>query len=467
MAHFDVEILRTRATGGDADAQFDLAHRYADGDGVPESSATAFRWFLRAAEGGHVDAMVEVGRCYFYASRGVDERPREALYWFRRARGEGSTEVLADLGRLLSDDDAGVRDIDAALAVLEEGWERHGDAECAGVLSALYEEVFEDEPQALRWGHLAADAGDPDSMVSLGYRHRFGEGVPRDLTAMLRWYRAAARLGDATAIANLAICYQNGEGVRRNEARAFELRQDAAERGHARSEVWLAFAWIDGIGCEKDVARGCALLESLARDDPEVAHDYADRLLDGPGVEQDAAAGLVWMRDAASRDYAPALTYLGVLHWYGRFVEQDRAKAIDLYRRAAELGDPYALANVGFATLSGDGVPRDVTVGVELLETAATRGNAHAALWLARQRLGTAEEPVLERDDERAVRTLRTCVDEEEDGDALFLLAELTRDGRGTKQDLEHALELFELAEINGRDTRVERGQLRRRIRGG
>ncbi|MBL4770365.1 MAG: hypothetical protein JKY61_04335 [Planctomycetes bacterium] len=54
----------------------------------------------------------------------------------------------------------------------------------------------------------------------------------------------------------------------------------------------------------------------------------------------------------------------------------------------------------------------------------------------------------------------------EEDPDALYMKAELLREGVGTAVDLPGALELFQLAQIQGRDTRVERGVLRRRIRG-
>ncbi len=464
MAHIDVEILRSRASEGDAEAQFDLALLYADGVGVPESRATAFRWLQRAAEAGHLDAIVEVGRCY-YAGRGVEAQPEEALAWFERAYDAGSIEVHADLGQLLCDEEAGFKDVERATKILLEGWERHADGACAGVLSEIYEDVHDDDAEALRWATLAAEAGDASAMVTLGYRHRFGEGVPRDLKEMLRWYRAAADEGDATGIANLAICYQNGEGVRRNEARAFELRTQAADLGHEGSEVWLAFAHIDATGCERDQVRGRALLEDLARENPEVAHDLADRLLDGPGLDPDVEAGLCWMRDAAARGYAPAMTYLGVLHWYGRFVDLDQEKAIELYQDATALGDSYALANVGFAMISGEGLPKDPTGGVETLATSARQGNAHAALWLAEQRLHRVEAPILERDELQAVEILEACLAEDEDADALYLLAELVRDGRGAQQDLERALELFELAEINGRDTRVERGQLRRQMR--
>ncbi|MDB4736536.1 sel1 repeat family protein, partial [Planctomycetota bacterium] len=297
----------------------------------------------------------------------------------------------------------------------------------------------------------------------LGYRHRFGEGVPQDLSEMLRWYRAAAAEEDSTAIANLAICYQNGEGVREDEVRAYEFRERAASLGHAGSEIWLAFAMVDGTGCEPDPEAGLRLLEQLAENNSEVAHDLADRLLDGPGLEQDQEAGLKWMRSAAERGHASAITYLGVLYWYGKFVDEDRLRALEYYRQAMEFGDPYAVANVGFATMEGEGVERDVERGLTLVKSSAGRGNAHAALWLCDRYLEGA--PDIERDEAEAIRVLEGCIAQEEDGDVLFRLAELVLEGRGLDADPERALRLFELASINGKDTRLERAKLRRQLR--
>ena len=462
MADLEVEMLRSRARKGDLEAQFDLALRYSDGLGVPESASTAFRWLERAAGEGHVDAMAALGRCY-HGGLGVDVDEAAALSWYERAFDAGSDDVHLDLGQLLSGADSEVRDVPRAVQVLEEGWERHEDAACAGLLGELHEEELGDEEAALRWLRLAADGGDTSAMVTLGYRHRFGEGVPQDLQEMLRWYRTAAAEEDPTAIANLAICYQNGEGVREDEARAYTLREQAASLGHAGSEIWLAFAMVDGTGCEPDPAAARVLLEDLAENNSEVAHDLADRLLDGPGLEHDQDAGLKWMRRAAARGHASAITYLGVLYWYGKFVDEDRARAMEFYRQAMEFGDPYAVANVGFATLEGDGVERDVERGLTLVKSSAGRGNAHAALWLCDRFLEGG--PDIQRDEAEAIRVLESCVAEEEDGEVLYRLAELVGEGRGVEPDLERALQLFELASINGKDTRLERAKLRRQLR--
>jgi TPR repeat protein len=463
MADPEIKDLRTRSHEGDAEAQFELACRYADGEGVPRNETTAFRWFLRAAEAGQVEGMASVGRSYHHGL-GAERDHARALVWYERALELGSDEVHFDLGELLAESDQLPRDLPRALALLREGYERHGDEECAGLLAEICDEQLDDPAEALRWLRLAADGGHTASMVQLGFRHRFGDGVPRSFQEMLRWYRLAADSDDPVALGNLAVCYANGEGVRQDLARAFALRTRAAELGHAASERWLAFALVDGTGVAPDLDEGRRRLEALAATDAEVAHDLGVRLVEGVGFGVDVTTGLEWLRRAADGGFAPACTYLGVVAWYGERVPLDRAAALAHYQRAAELGDPYGAANLGFAMMEGELVQRDVARGVALVVRAAGDGNAHAALWLAARHLegsgGFEQDAALARD------VLERCSAVEEDGDVLFRLAELVRDGVGGEADAVRALELFQLAEINGKDARVECGVLRRTLRG-
>jgi TPR repeat protein len=50
---FDIETLQFKADRGDTDAQFQLAQRYAAGDGVGLDSVQAYKWFLLAEKSGH------------------------------------------------------------------------------------------------------------------------------------------------------------------------------------------------------------------------------------------------------------------------------------------------------------------------------------------------------------------------------------------------------------------------------
>ena len=49
----NIEQLKAQAKQGNADAQFQLAWLYYDGDGVPQDDTEAAKWYRLAADQGH------------------------------------------------------------------------------------------------------------------------------------------------------------------------------------------------------------------------------------------------------------------------------------------------------------------------------------------------------------------------------------------------------------------------------
>jgi GAF domain-containing protein len=84
----DLEGVRKRAEVGDPYEQVTLATRYATGEDVPQDYSMAVRWYLRAAEQGHVGAQDALGS-YFWMGRGVPKDVTKAYFWSVLARTEG------------------------------------------------------------------------------------------------------------------------------------------------------------------------------------------------------------------------------------------------------------------------------------------------------------------------------------------------------------------------------------------
>jgi putative methionine-R-sulfoxide reductase with GAF domain len=80
--------VRKRAEVGDPYEQVALATRYATGEDVPQDYSMAVRWYLRAAEQGHVGAQDALGS-YFWMGRGVPKDVTKAYFWSVLARSEG------------------------------------------------------------------------------------------------------------------------------------------------------------------------------------------------------------------------------------------------------------------------------------------------------------------------------------------------------------------------------------------
>lgn len=80
--------LRQRAQANDADAQFELGARYANGEGAAQDYAAAAKWFGRAAEEGQVLAAATLS-AYYRAGQGVSRDDVSAYAWSAIAGQEG------------------------------------------------------------------------------------------------------------------------------------------------------------------------------------------------------------------------------------------------------------------------------------------------------------------------------------------------------------------------------------------
>jgi cell division septation protein DedD len=100
-----VNIWRTLAEKGDADAEFNLGQAYRLGRGVPTNLAAAKTWFQRAANQGHVDAQTTLGLLLF---QNGDQA--EGLKWLKQAAEQGEARALLVYGTALVNGDGLAQD---------------------------------------------------------------------------------------------------------------------------------------------------------------------------------------------------------------------------------------------------------------------------------------------------------------------------------------------------------------------
>jgi TPR repeat protein len=174
----DIAALRSRAEGGDAPAQAQLAGLYARGDGVTNSYAEAATWFRKAADQTNALAQLGLGELY-EAGQGVPKDMPQALKLYRAAAEQGLAKAQYTLGFMC-----------------ESG-----------------RGVPVDQTQAAKWFRLAAEQGEPLSQYDLGQRYDLGVGVPVDHIEAYKWLALAAAQGQNDARDRL-------ETVRKNLSRA-------------------------------------------------------------------------------------------------------------------------------------------------------------------------------------------------------------------------------------------------------
>ncbi len=98
-AYFTSDWVWLKARLGGNDSQLVLAYAYATGEGgVEKDDAEAFRWYLRAAEGGDPRGQQEVARRYD-EGLGVERNSDEATRWYQAAAEQSHPAAQLALAR--------------------------------------------------------------------------------------------------------------------------------------------------------------------------------------------------------------------------------------------------------------------------------------------------------------------------------------------------------------------------------
>jgi TPR repeat protein len=207
--------------------------------------------------------------------------------------------------------------------------------------------VAQDYVEAARLYRLAAEQGDADAQLKLGFMFTNGQGVAQDPAEAARWYRLAAEQGDADAQFNLGLGFKLGEGVAQDYVEAARWFRLAAEQRYAYAEYNLGCLFKDGQGVAQDDGEAVRWFRLAAEQGLAIAQlllGLGFKL--GKGVKQDYVEAARWLRLAAEQGNANAQFLLGEMLLYGRGVVQDRAEAARLYRLAAAQGNKRAQSRI-------------------------------------------------------------------------------------------------------------------------
>ena len=143
---------------------------------------------------------------------------------------------------------------------------RRGDARAQLLLAVCYRDgagVRQDNAEALRWAHLAADQGDASAMDFVGWVFFRGLGVPQNQKLAFGYFSAAAD-DSAQAAWNLGQCYFAAQGVGQDIPKALAVWKQAAAMGHGRAASTAAMVYLAGDGIPADAVEARRLAERAA-----------------------------------------------------------------------------------------------------------------------------------------------------------------------------------------------------------
>jgi len=127
-----------------------------------------------------------------------------------------------------------------------------------------------------------------------------------------------------------------------------------------------------------------AILMAAQQNLPDAQALLGQILLDGTGIEQDAALALTWFQIASRNGHAMATNMAGRCHEHGWGCEPDAARAAEFYRQAAEAELDWGFYNYGNLLATGRGVNKDQARALACYTKAAHLGHAKSMNMLGR-----------------------------------------------------------------------------------
>ena len=165
------ELIKLRVGQHDGDAEFAWAamnalkidYLMSQKEGFI-TDKQALEFLTRAASANHIQAMIELGLCY-YSGRWVQEDRRQAMVLWAKASAMGSREARLRIAALSVRTETNAKTLAATIAELEQ----------------------------------AAQKGSVLAQVALGYCYETGTGVEKKIPEAVKWYRGSAQRGSQDA----------------------------------------------------------------------------------------------------------------------------------------------------------------------------------------------------------------------------------------------------------------------------
>lgn len=234
---------QTAAENGDVEAQILVGHILMRGETGLVDYAGAVRWFKKAAQKDHPDALVGLSEMALRSQGGLT--PPQAVMWLERAANLGRQDAMRVLADVYDNGQGVTKD-----SVKAKQWRgraaKDGDALAA---RAMGDELIDADPfEALQWYEHAATLGDPQSayIAAIMYVENYEIRPDRKKSAVLMQQAANANIPPAMADYGLLI-YQ-GAGVVQDDAAAAKWFERAAKAGDSEGQFLYAFTLAKGEG---------------------------------------------------------------------------------------------------------------------------------------------------------------------------------------------------------------------------
>jgi len=180
-----------------------------------------------------------------------------------------------------------------------------------------------------------------------------------------------------------------GEVVSGGNLTEFNDLEARARQGDPAARYRLGLALLDGDGMQKNAALGMRwLLAAVGAGQADARYEAACRYALGKDVAQDTARYHSMLIEGARQDHVKSLNHLAMLLQHGAGFDRNEAIAARIYEYVVvRFGDAAAAHSLGIAMAKGLGVPADHQMALELMEYALGAGCDEAMYSLGLLRL--------------------------------------------------------------------------------
>lgn len=166
-------------------------------------NSDAIRWYEKGVARHQPACCNHLGLLYLYGNGGLPENNREAFAMFQRAADGGDIQGIYNLGRCYCFGWGTIADHAKALPLFANA-AAHGLTEAKRFLASIYYEgrcgVARDDKKAFTYAQEAAAEGDCAAQLLLGKCYLYGRGTRQDFVAARKWLQSSVDVHNADAL---------------------------------------------------------------------------------------------------------------------------------------------------------------------------------------------------------------------------------------------------------------------------
>lgn len=202
--------------------------------------AGALQWTRRAADGGWVPAMLDMGYFYMYGAKGIKPDVAMARAWYEKALAAGSSDAHWFLGTLYYDVPENLRDVNKAMLHWRAAAE-FGLADACYRLGRIYAQKPDTLHEGISWLQKATQRGTkgicPQAFTALANIYMTGaHGAPKDEAKAVEYYIRGAGAGDPLAqLVYAELLMEGAAGVAQNREKAMSMLRLSAGQDYPRA----------------------------------------------------------------------------------------------------------------------------------------------------------------------------------------------------------------------------------------